>query len=103
MRVGIIVNPFSGGPKAPLPKGTARLATVRGLAERTVQKRSRWPSTGGPGHAAELASDFVSRGFSRVVVCGGDGTINEAAGPLIGTDVALGIVPSGSGDGWRAV
>ena len=98
MRVGIIVNPFSGGPKAPLPKGTARLATVRGLAERTGET-IEVASTGGPGHAAELASDFISRGFSRVVVCGGDGTINEAAGPLIGTDVSLGIVPSGSGDG----
>jgi diacylglycerol kinase family enzyme len=34
-----------------------------------------------------------------VIAWGGDGTINEAAGPLIGTSVALGIVPSGSGDG----
>jgi diacylglycerol kinase (ATP) len=98
MRVGIIVNPFSGGKKAPLPKGTARLATVRGLAERTGEA-IEVASTGGPGHAAELASDFVARGFARVIVCGGDGTINEAAGSLIGTGVALGIVPSGSGDG----
>ena len=98
MSVGIIVNPFSGGSKAPLPKGTARLATVRGLAERTGET-IEVASTGGPGHAAELASDFVSRGFTRVVVCGGDGTINEACGPLIGTGVVLGIVPSGSGDG----
>jgi diacylglycerol kinase (ATP) len=34
-----------------------------------------------------------------VIAWGGDGTINEAAGPLIGTTVSLGIVPSGSGDG----
>jgi diacylglycerol kinase (ATP) len=34
-----------------------------------------------------------------VIAWGGDGTINEAAGPLIGGGVELGIVPSGSGDG----
>jgi len=98
MRVGIIVNPFSGGPKAPLPPGPARVTAVRAIAERT-RATIDVVSTSGPGHAAELAQRFVARECSRVVVCGGDGTINEAAGPLIGTGVALGIVPSGSGDG----
>ena len=98
MRVGIIVNPFSGGPKAPLPPGPARATMVRQIAERT-QATIDVESTTGHGHADELARRFVDRGCSRVIVCGGDGTINEAAGPLIGTDVALGLVPSGSGDG----
>ena len=98
MRVGIIVNPFSGGPKAPLRPGSARVVAVREMAERT-RAAIEIESTTGSGHADELARRFVSRGCARVVVCGGDGTINEAAGPLIGTEVALGIVPSGSGDG----
>jgi diacylglycerol kinase family enzyme len=98
MRVGVIVNPFSGGSKAPLPPGPARLAAVRDLASRTAEAIDV-VATNGHGHAAELAHEFVARGSSRVVVCGGDGTVNEAAGPLIGTGVALGIVPSGSGDG----
>lgn len=55
--------------------------------------------TGGAGHAAELSRGFVARHFDLVVGWGGDGTINEVAGPLIGTTSALGIVPSGSGDG----
>ena len=96
--IGVIVNPFSGGPKAPLPSGTARLAAVRAMADLAIDSIQVVP-TSGHGHAAELAREFASKGASRVVVCGGDGTVNEAAGPLVGTGVALGIVPSGSGDG----
>jgi diacylglycerol kinase family enzyme len=55
--------------------------------------------TRGPGDAARLARDLVARGCDRLIAWGGDGTINDAAGPLIGTTVAIGLVRSGSGDG----
>ena len=47
-------------------------------------------------HATELARDAVDRDFDAVIAFGGDGTINEIAQPLVGTDVALGILPGGS-------
>jgi diacylglycerol kinase family enzyme len=47
-------------------------------------------------HASELSADAVDRGFSAIVVFGGDGTVNEVAQSLVGTDVALGILPGGS-------
>lgn len=47
-------------------------------------------------HASELSADAVDRGFSAVVVFGGDGTVNEVAQSLVGTEVALGILPGGS-------
>ncbi len=47
-------------------------------------------------HASELARDAVDRDFDAVVAFGGDGTINEVAQPLVGTKVALGILPGGS-------
>jgi YegS/Rv2252/BmrU family lipid kinase len=52
-----------------------------------------------PGHAAQLSRAFADLAVDRILVWGGDGTINEAAGPLIGSGVALGIIPGGSGDG----
>jgi len=51
------------------------------------------------GHARELARAAVGRGAQLVMAWGGDGTINEVASALVGSDVALGIVPAGSGNG----
>lgn len=51
------------------------------------------------GHAREIAAQAVNDGASIVVAIGGDGTINEVGSALCGTDAALAIVPSGSGNG----
>ncbi|MDI9874415.1 MULTISPECIES: diacylglycerol/lipid kinase family protein [Bacteroidota] len=51
------------------------------------------------GHATEIAQQAVQQGISRVVAVGGDGTVNEVARGLVGSDTALGIIPIGSGNG----
>ncbi len=51
------------------------------------------------GHATEMARDAVKDGYGVVVAVGGDGSINEVARGLIGTEVALGVIPYGSGNG----
>lgn len=45
---------------------------------------------------AAQARRAVEQGAELVIVCGGDGTVREVAGPLAGTGVALGIVPLGT-------
>lgn len=47
-------------------------------------------------HASDLSRAAVEGGYDALVAFGGDGTINEAAQGLVGTDVALGILPGGS-------
>jgi diacylglycerol kinase family enzyme/DNA-binding NarL/FixJ family response regulator len=54
--------------------------------------------TEGPGDARRLAERGVADGVDAVVVFGGDGTTMQAAAALVGTDVALGLVPGGTGN-----
>jgi YegS/Rv2252/BmrU family lipid kinase len=48
------------------------------------------------GHAAELARAAVTQGYHVVIGCGGDGTLNEVVQGLVGSEVALGIIPLGT-------
>lgn len=55
------------------------------------------------GHARELSRRAVINGFSNIVVAGGDGTIKEAAEPLVGKEQNLCILPCGSGNGLARI
>ena len=48
------------------------------------------------GHASRLARGAASTGTDLVAVLGGDGTLNEAANGLAGTDCVLAALPGGS-------
>lgn len=99
MRAGIVINPISGRHGRRVNVAGER----RTLAERIVNENgvdAEIQTTQHRGHAREIAAGFVARGVDRVIAWGGDGTVNEVAGPLIATTSALGIVPSGSGDGF---
>jgi diacylglycerol kinase (ATP) len=52
-----------------------------------------------PRHAAQIAGEALGEKFELIVAVGGDGTMNEVSAQLVGTDVAFGLVPCGSGDG----
>lgn len=52
------------------------------------------------GHATQLVTENLQRqDWKAVIAVGGDGTINEIAQPLVGTDTPVGIIPLGSGNG----
>src|SRR5579864_8046118 len=48
------------------------------------------------GHATRLAQGAAADGLDVAVVLGGDGTLNEAANGLAGTETALAVLPGGS-------
>ncbi len=51
------------------------------------------------GHAFELARQQVDNKVPYIIAVGGDGTVNEVAAALRDTESAMGIIPSGSGNG----
>ena len=55
--------------------------------------------TESPRHAHDLARRAVDEGCGLVVAIGGDGTLNEVASALVGTDAVFGLIPCGSGNG----
>jgi len=51
------------------------------------------------GHATEIAHEAISKSVDIVAAVGGDGTVNEVGKALINSDVAMAIIPIGSGNG----
>jgi len=60
--------------------------------------RTELLATGGHGDARQIAAYAVEQGVDVVAVFGGDGTTMQAAAALVGTEVALGVIPGGTGN-----
>ncbi|MCX6641359.1 MAG: diacylglycerol kinase family protein [bacterium] len=53
-----------------------------------------------PEEGIRLALEEVERGSDLIIAVGGDGTLNEVAGGILGSGVPVGLVPAGSGNGF---
>lgn len=69
---------------------------------RDALKAAGWQTevlaTGGAGDARRLAEYGRQDSVDLVAVFGGDGTTMQAAAALVGSDVALGVIPGGTGN-----
>jgi diacylglycerol kinase (ATP) len=95
MPISIIINPIAGG-------NGGTVGTRVDLARRVALECGEIVDvsvTEARGHARALARAARANGARVVVAWGGDGTINEVASELVFSEVALGIVPGGSGNG----
>ncbi len=70
----------------------------------TFLERHGWSvtlrETNKPSEATELARHAINRGARVVIAAGGDGTVNEVANALVGTDAVLGVLPVGTTNTW---
>jgi len=88
VRLLLIVNPTAS---SMTPKRRVRIQRLLG-----THHRLEVAETYRRGHATRLARAAAREGIDVVVVAAGDGTLNEAADGLIGTDTALAPLPGGS-------
>lgn len=97
-RVALIYNPASGQQSARRSAAVAEVVAVLRAGGVEVETFE----TGAPGSATILAKQAIASGFDTVLACGGDGTVHEAAQSLIGTEVALGVIPLGTANALAA-
>lgn len=87
--VFLIFNPVSGRGKPEedlaLIQGAMGSHTQMSVLETTPENS-----------AADLARQARDSGADCIVASGGDGTVSTVAGELVGTDIALGIIPRGT-------
>lgn len=92
--IAFIVNPISGTKaKNKIAKLIRELLDLQQFSPTVVV-------TEYAGHATQLAQQFALEGYYAAIAVGGDGTVNEVANGLVGSNTALGIIPNGSGNGF---
>ena len=91
-RVALIYNPASGQHSG---RGASKIESVKAVLQRADIEADAL-ETYAPGSGKALAVAAVRQGHDTVLACGGDGTVHEVLQGLVGTDVALGVVPLGT-------
>jgi YegS/Rv2252/BmrU family lipid kinase len=92
-KIYIIINPKSGtSAKQNLPHKIAETFDAHQFDVHIF-------ITGYAGHGYEIARQAIKDKVNYVIAVGGDGTVNEVGSALVGSDVTLGIIPMGSGNG----
>ena len=94
MKIKFIINPIAGG------KNNQDIEKI--IDQYLDLKRFKHDLcyTNYPLHAKEISKKAVEDGYDAIIGVGGDGTVNEISSELIHSKTALGIIPSGSGNGF---
>jgi diacylglycerol kinase (ATP) len=87
------INPISG------TKGKILLLEI--IKKRTAEKNIPFEilHTNAQGNYSYLHQKITEEIITDIIVCGGDGTVNQITNALQGIDINIGIIPMGSGNG----
>lgn len=87
------INPISG---------TKNKEALLKLIEKETEKKNipyKILHTNAKGDYSFLPEQVKAEKITDIIICGGDGTINQVVASLLNTDVNVGIIPMGSGNG----
>ncbi len=87
------INPISG------TKG--KIVLLELIKKTTAEKNIPYEilHTNAAGDYQYLHQKIAAEKITDIIICGGDGTVNQIAGTLLGVAVNVGIIPMGSGNG----
>ncbi len=91
MKIRFIINPISG---------TGKQKYIEKKIKNNLQFTYDIFYTKKQGDATKLSYKAIKENIDVIVAVGGDGTVNECAKALIGSNVGIGVIPCGSGNGF---
>jgi YegS/Rv2252/BmrU family lipid kinase len=91
-KVALLYNPLAGGrPKRRLADVKTAVAVLREAGVEVIASPTRVASDATP-----QVRQAIAEGCDTVFACGGDGTVHDVLQALVGSQVALGIIPLGT-------
>jgi diacylglycerol kinase (ATP) len=97
MKTMFVINPVSGNGRGGKPKRIVRYIDREYRKAGIPHVVRLWDR---PDRIGEIVQEAVDGEYDAIIAAGGDGTINEIGKRLMGTNVALGVLPMGSGNGY---
>ena len=97
-RLEVLFNPKAGEGRFGIREEDLRDKIKKTARAKGIDIKTEIYSSTKPREIMSLAREAVERGVDIIAGGGGDGTINEIANVIAETDVALGILPIGSGN-----
>jgi diacylglycerol kinase (ATP) len=88
-----LINPISG------TKGKEALLKMIGQKTQALAIPFQILPTNAAGDYSFLQEKINKEQITDIVICGGDGTVNQVTAALLNTDINIGIIPMGSGNG----
>ncbi len=87
------INPISGT--------NGKVTALQIIKQRTAQQNVPFEilHTNAEGNYVYLKEKITAEKITDIIICGGDGTVNQIANALQNVDVNIGIIPMGSGNG----
>jgi len=87
------INPISGTKN--------KVLTLEIIQKRTIEKNIPFEilHTNAAGNYDEIKLKITTENITDIIVCGGDGSVNQICNAMLGVNVNIGIIPMGSGNG----